>query len=62
MATSRTTKLPEILAKSEESILQDWLKEQLAALSLRKDLLSESDLRRESAEFLSLLTKSSACS
>jgi rsbT co-antagonist protein RsbR len=57
MAASRTTKLPEILAKSEENILQDWLKEQLAALSLRKDLLSESDLRRESAEFLSLLIK-----
>jgi len=57
MAANRTTKLPEILAKSEENILQDWLKEQLAALSLRKDLLSESDLRRESAEFLSLLIK-----
>jgi rsbT co-antagonist protein RsbR len=57
MAASRATKLPEILAKSEINILQDWLNEQLAALSLRKDLLSESDLRRESAEFLSLLIK-----
>jgi rsbT co-antagonist protein RsbR len=57
MAMNRATKFSEILAKSGENILQDWLKEQLAALSLRKDLLSESDLRRESAEFLSLLIK-----
>ncbi|MDP2995984.1 MAG: RsbRD N-terminal domain-containing protein [Bryobacterales bacterium] len=54
MAADRTTKLPEILAKSEENILQAWLKEQLAALSLRKDPLPVSDLRRGSGEFLSL--------
>jgi rsbT co-antagonist protein RsbR len=49
--------LPELLANSEKIILEEWLKEQLATTTLRKDLLSEADLRRESAEFLSLLTR-----
>jgi rsbT co-antagonist protein RsbR len=57
MATNRTAKLPEILAKSEKDVLEDWLKEQLAAGTLRKDLLSQADLRREATEFLSLFVK-----
>jgi rsbT co-antagonist protein RsbR len=56
MATNRT-KLPEILARSEKDILEDWLKEQLAAGTLRTDPLSQADLRREAAEFLSLFVK-----
>src|SRR5713101_2281071 len=57
MATERSAKLQEILAKSEKEILEEWLKGQLAATTLRKDLLSEADLRRESAEFLSLFAQ-----
>jgi len=57
MAANRVTKIPEIIAKSEKDLLQDWLKEQLAAIALRKHLLSEADLRHESAEFLSLFVK-----
>ncbi len=51
------SKLPEILARYEKEILEEWLREQLAAITLRKDLLSEADLRRESTEFLSLFGK-----
>jgi len=57
MATERSAKLQEILAKSEKEILEEWLKGQMAATTLRKDLLSEADLRRESAEFLSLFAQ-----
>lgn len=60
MPTNRITKLQEIMAKSEKDILQDWLKEQLTAASMRKDLLPEADLRRESAEFLALFVKAVA--
>jgi len=54
MTANRTTKLSEILAKSQKDIVEDWLKEQLAAITMRKDLLSEADMRSESAEFMSL--------
>jgi rsbT co-antagonist protein RsbR len=57
MATELTSKIPEILARSERDILEEWLREQLVAITLRKDLLPEADLRRESAEFLSLFAK-----
>jgi rsbT co-antagonist protein RsbR len=60
MTANRTTKISEILAKSEKDILESWLKEQMAAITLGKDLLSEADLRRESAEFLSLFIKVAA--
>ncbi len=56
MAKNRDTKLLRVLTKFGKEIVEEWLKEQLAALTLRKDLLSEADLRRESVEFLSLFT------
>ena len=56
MTANRTNRIREVLAKFEKDIVEDWLKEQLSALTLRKDLLSEADLRREATEFLSLLT------
>lgn len=57
MLTNRTSKLPEILTKLEKPILDDWIKEQLTSGTLRKDLLSEAELRRDSTEFLGLLKK-----
>lgn len=57
VGTERNSKLQEILTRSEKEILEEWIKEKLAAITLRKDLLSEADLRRESAEFLSLFTR-----
>ncbi|MBI3649702.1 MAG: STAS domain-containing protein [Acidobacteria bacterium] len=51
------SKISEILTAYEKDILEDWVKEQLSAITLRRDLLSEADLRRESLEFLKLLTQ-----
>lgn len=59
MAEKTKSRIPEFLVRHEASLLEEWVREQLAAVTVRKDLLSEADLRRESAEFLSLL--SNAC-
>ncbi|HLP15215.1 MAG TPA: STAS domain-containing protein [Bacteroidota bacterium] len=48
--------LREILVKDGNEIVEEWVKEQQESFSQRKDLISISDLRRESGEFLSLLT------
>jgi len=57
MANHPQSRFQEILSKSEADILQDWVKEQLAAPTLRLDLLPEANLRRDSAEFLGLFVK-----
>src|SRR5215212_9441316 len=49
------TTLKELLGADRDGILEDWLREQLAMPAHRSDLLSESDLRRECAEFLDLV-------
>jgi rsbT co-antagonist protein RsbR len=50
-----TTRLPEIIKRREQDLLEHWMKEQLGAVSLRRDLLSESELREQSREFLDLV-------
>jgi rsbT co-antagonist protein RsbR len=59
MTTSRQSRIADILSRHEKSVLEEWLREQRAALTARQDLISESDLRQQSAEFLGLFT--SAC-
>jgi rsbT co-antagonist protein RsbR len=54
MSKSSSERIAEILEKYEAELLADWMKEQMAAITLRPDLISESDLRQQSAEFLSL--------
>ncbi|ULH17502.1 STAS domain-containing protein (plasmid) [Deinococcus sp. KNUC1210] len=44
--------LTRLLQNDAEQLLQDWLKAQLASGTLRRDLLSEVDLRRDSQAFL----------
>jgi rsbT co-antagonist protein RsbR len=56
MATDSPNRLAEVVARHQQSILDDWVHEQLTALSARQDLISELDLRRQSAEFLALFT------
>ncbi len=51
------SKIPALLAKYETDLLEEWIKAQLDATTLRKDLLSSADLRRSSDEFLSLLRR-----
>lgn len=55
MAEKRTSRIPEILARHEKDVLEDWLREQMAATALRKGLMPEAELRRQSDEFLALL-------
>jgi rsbT co-antagonist protein RsbR len=56
MATDKPKRMSDMLTSDEQPILEDWLHEQLAALSARQDLISEPDLRRQSAEFLAIVT------
>jgi rsbT co-antagonist protein RsbR len=46
------TSLAQLFQKHEQQILEAWIKQQLAAASLRADLLKESELREQSREFL----------
>lgn len=55
MQKNTKSKIPEIIKKYEKELLEDWIKGQLGARSLRPDLLKESELRQQSAEFLTLL-------
>lgn len=56
MTKQPSSRISELLVTSQKELLEDWLREQRTALTARTDLLSESDLRRQSAEFLALLT------
>jgi rsbT co-antagonist protein RsbR len=47
-----TENLARLLQKNEKLLLTDWLKEQLAAATLRSDLMKESELREQSRQFL----------
>ena len=47
-----TSALAQLFQKHQQQILDAWIKQQLAATSLRADLLKESELREQSREFL----------
>jgi rsbT co-antagonist protein RsbR len=59
MTMSRQGRIAEVLSRHEKPVLEEWLREQLDALTARQDLVSETDLRQQSAEFLGIFT--SAC-
>ena len=44
--------LADLIARNEGALLDSWMREQLAATTLRRDLLSDESLRAHSAEFL----------
>jgi rsbT co-antagonist protein RsbR len=46
-----------ILQRKKKSILEEWIKNQLADESLREDLMSNDELREQSAELLDILFK-----
>ena len=48
-----------VIKNYEKDLLTDWIKEQLAAVTLRGDLLKEADLREQSRAFLSALQAAS---
>ena len=49
---AQTSALAQLFQKHQQQILDAWIKQQLAAASLRADLLKESELREQSREFL----------
>lgn len=50
-----TSILPAALADEEQRLLDEWIREQTAATSFRRDLMTEVELRQQSTEFLALL-------
>jgi len=53
------SKIPNILEVYEEELLKDWVQEQLASSTRRADLISEFELRQQSAEFLEAFRQAS---
>jgi rsbT co-antagonist protein RsbR len=51
-----TTSIAKILFTKRNEILQEWLQQQLSALDLRADLISEAELRTDSSRFLNVLS------
>jgi rsbT co-antagonist protein RsbR len=54
MAADGQTRLAEIVAKHESDLLGDWIGLQLAATTLRRDLMRDDDLQEQSRKFLRL--------
>jgi rsbT co-antagonist protein RsbR len=52
--TKINNRILEVLSQHKNGVLEDWLREQLASVTLRLDLVSETELRRQSHEFLNL--------
>src|SRR5215470_7833663 len=54
------SRIPEVISKRESDLLADWLREQLAATTLRGDLMKESELREQSRQFLNLMVRAAS--
>jgi len=54
------SRIPEIIARRESDLLADWMREQLAATTLRNDLMRESELREQSRQFLGLMIRAAS--
>jgi rsbT co-antagonist protein RsbR len=52
MANLRKTRLGEIVREHEQEILSEWMARQQSSISARRDLMNESELQRQSHEFL----------
>lgn len=52
---AKGSRLAEILRNYEADLLEDWLREQRASGTLRPELLSETELRAQSREFLNAM-------
>ena len=56
MATAATP-LPGLLRQHQTQVLNDWMSRQVQSLTSRRDLISDTDLTRESKEFLDVFTQ-----
>jgi rsbT co-antagonist protein RsbR len=55
MSQESAGRIPEVLRKYERELLADWLEQQRAAVTLRRDLLKDTDVQEQSREFLTLV-------
>jgi rsbT co-antagonist protein RsbR len=55
----QASRIPALLKTHEKDLLADWIKEQLAAITLRGDLLKETELREQSRAFLAAMQAAS---
>jgi rsbT co-antagonist protein RsbR len=56
---NRLVRISELLDKHESELLEQWVNEQLASTSTRRDLMKEAELREQSRQFLTLLRNAS---
>ncbi len=56
---NRLVRISELLDKHESELLEQWVNEQLASTSTRKDLMKEAEMREQSRQFLTLLRNAS---
>lgn len=59
MTAAPKSRIAEILNHYEGDLLKDWVKQQLTGKAVRTDLIKESELRDQCAEFLRLLREAS---
>ena len=52
---SKKTKIPDLLRTHEAQLVDEWLREQLAMVSVRTDLMAADEMREQSARFIRLL-------
>ena len=57
MKATDSGRLAVVLQQDEEALLKEWIERQLAASTLRADLMKEAELRQQSRTFLSVLRK-----
>lgn len=55
MSAVLKSRIPDILKRHEGDLLKDWVQRQLSDTTLRSDLMKESEIREQSAQFLNHL-------
>ena len=58
MTRDEKSRLPAIVRRHEKDILDDWIRQQLASVTRRSDLINETALRDESRSFLAAFAES----
>jgi rsbT co-antagonist protein RsbR len=52
---STPVSIRDLIVKDEDALLDDWVRHQLAAVTLRRDLMNDTELREQSRRFLSAM-------
>jgi len=60
MDSNGKSRIPEMIARNESELLANWMREQLAATTLRGDLMKESELREQSRQFLNMVVRAAS--